>query len=315
MSPPSHLRVISLLASATEIVCALGRGECLVGRSHECDFPPEIRQLPQCSQPTIPVDGTAREIDDAVKETLRKGLPLYAVDGELLRGLRPDVILTQVQCEVCAVTPENIRAALAGWQGTLPRLVELEPNGLEDIWGNIRLVAEALDCPQAGEALVASMRDRLDAIARSIAGAPRPRVACLEWTEPLMAAGNWMPTLIGIAGGENLFGRAGEHSPWLEWRELQEGDPDVILVVPCGWDLNRARAGMPTLTEHPLWSELRAVRSGQVYLADGNQYFNRPGPRLVDSCEILAEILHPDRCPPRFRGTGWELFEGQPADA
>ena len=303
-SPPP--RVVSLLASATEIVAALGAADLLVARSHECDFPPEVMRLPAVTSARLDTARPSGAIDREVKALLAQSLSIYRVDGERLRALQPDLIVTQTQCEVCAVTPADVEAALDAWTGTRPRLVSLAPNGLVDIFADIERVAAALARPERGAALVGALRARMDAIATAAARLPaRPRVACLEWIEPPMAAGNWMPELVAMAGGDNLFGTAGQHSPWMTLDELAAADPDVILVLPCGFDIPRTRRELPALTGRAEWSGLRAVRDGRIFLCDGNQYFNRPGPRVVDSLEILAEILHPAQFDFGHRGSGW----------
>jgi iron complex transport system substrate-binding protein len=302
-------RVASLLPSTTEIVCALGLGPRLVGRSHECDFPPEVRGLPALTEARLDPAAPSREIDDRVKQLVRDGLSIYRVDAEKLRALAPSLVLTQEQCEVCAASPRDVEEALAIWTGGRPRVVSLAPATLSDVWGDLVAVAAALGVEQRGEALAERLASRLtDVSERTLRIRPRPRVAAIEWTDPLMAAGNWMPELIALAGGASLFGETGRHSPWLEWEALRAADPDLIVVLPCGFGLARTRREMAPLVAKPGWSELRAVREGRVFLTDGNQFFNRPGPRLVESLEILAEILHPAEFPARHRGTGWERY-------
>ena len=300
-------RIVSLIASSTEIICALGFGEELVGRSHECDFPEWVRRLPVVTAPKFATDGTSYEIDERVKAILAEGLSVYRVDSNRLRALRPDVIVTQSQCEVCAVSLRDVEQAVCEWLESRPKIVSLEPNALGDVWNDIRKVASALAADDRGEALVSSLRARIDAIASRARNLDeRPTVAVVEWIDPLMAGGNWMPELVEMAGGVNLFGEAGKHSPWMSLEELAARDPDWILVIPCGFDIARTRADMPVLAARPEWRQLRAVRLDQVVLADGNQYFNRPGPRLVESLEILAEILHPRAFDFGHRGQGWQ---------
>jgi iron complex transport system substrate-binding protein len=300
-------RIASLLPSTTEIVCALGQGSALVGRSHECDYPPEVAALPALTEPKLDARATSRAIDDRVKELVRDGLSVYRVDAERLRALAPSVVLTQEQCEVCAASPKDVEAALCAWTGSRPRVVSLAPQTLGDVWGDLLTVANVLGVRERGEALAQELANRITHVSeRTLRIRPRPRVAAIEWIDPLMAAGNWMPELVALAGGENVFGETGRHSPWLEWTALRAADPDVIVILPCGFDLARTRSELGPLAAQPGFGELRAVRKGRVYLTDGNQYFNRPGPRLVESLEILAEILHPDEFPARHRGTGWE---------
>ena len=302
------LRVASLIASATEIVCALGCRDWLVGRSHECDFPPDVKSLPVLTEPKFPTDGSSAQIDERVKEILRSALSVYRVKPELLDQVRPDVIITQEQCEVCAVSTKDVEAAVCQLVGSKPRIVALEPNALDDVFTDVRRVASALGVEARGEALVAEMRARMQAIADRARTLPEVSIACIEWIEPLMSAGNWMPTLCERAGGRSLFGEAGKHSPWMTFDQLRAKDPEVIVVLPCGFDIARTLQEMPLLAAQPGWRELRAVHDGRVAVADGNQYFNRPGPRLVDSLEILAELLHPRDFDFGHRGRGWVPF-------
>jgi iron complex transport system substrate-binding protein len=266
-----------------------------------------VAALPVLTEAKLDARAPSRAIDDRVRELVAEGLSIYRVDAERLRALAPSVVLTQEQCEVCAASPRDLEAALAQWLGARPRIVSLSPRTLGDVWGDLVTVADALGDAPRGEALARSLADRIAEVAeRTLRLRPRPRVAAIEWTDPLMAAGNWMPELVALAGGANLFGDTGRHSPWLEWEALKGADPDAIVVLPCGFDLARTRAEMAPLAARPGFAALRAVREGRVFLADGSQYFNRPGPRLVDSLEILAEMLHPGEFPARHRGAGWE---------
>lgn len=298
-------RIVSLIASATEIVCELGFAGDLVGVSHECDFPPGVRGLPVCTKPKIDVHASSAEIDRQIRAVVRDALSVYAVDAALLRELEPDVIVTQSQCEVCAVSLRDVERAVCSWLDKCPRLVCLEPNGLADVFADVERVAVALDARDAGDGLVGRMKRRMaDVSAAALASPDRPTVACIEWAEPLMAAGNWVPQLVAMAGGTDPFGVPGRHAPDLAWQRLREADPDFVVLMPCGFDLARALADLPSLRARAGWGELKAVRAGRVFATDGNQYFNRPGPRLVESLEILAEILRPP-ARPAHRGTGW----------
>jgi iron complex transport system substrate-binding protein len=304
------LRIVSLIASASEIVDALGLSRHQVGRSHECDFPPEILALPICTSPAFPTDGSSADIDQRVKARVANALSVYEVSREILDALQPTHVITQTQCRVCAVSLEDVERALTGWVTSRPKLVALEPNALADIWSDIRRVAASCGVAERGEEAVAKLQTEMQRISeRALAAKRHPRVACIEWHEPLMAAGNWVPELVEMAGAVNLFGQAGAHSPahsaWMSWQQLADADPDVIITMPCGFGLERTGAEMYWLTDRPGWRELRAVQIGQVYLADGNQYFNRPGPRLVQSLEILAEILHPESFAPALEGAAW----------
>ncbi|MFO0917297.1 MAG: cobalamin-binding protein [Planctomycetaceae bacterium] len=308
----SH-RIVSLIASATEIVCALGFEDQLVGRSHECDYPAGVLELPACSAAKIDVHGSSQQIDDRVKAVLEQATSVYSVDALLLDRLAPTVIVTQTQCEVCAVSLKDVEAAVCELVRSQPKIVSLEPNSLHDVWNDFRRVAQALNAPERGEELIDRLNAKLVNVAQATIGqtAARPAIACIEWIDPLMAAGNWVPELVELAGGKNLFGEAGKHSPWMTWEELVAVDPEVIAIMPCGFDIPRTRAEMDPLTSRSQWRDLRAVRTGRVYLTDGNQFFNRPGPRLAESAEILAEILHPELVNFRHEGSGWVKFQGQ----
>jgi len=301
------VRIASMLASATEIVSALGYRDALIARSHECDFPHGVETLPCCTEPKIDLSGSSRDIDDRVKAVVQEGLSVYRVDGDALKALRPDVIVTQSQCEVCAVSEDDLRAAVCDWLDATPNIVTLKPDAMADIWTDIQNVADAIGAPERGRTLIADLRARMTAIADKAATLPEsPTIACIEWIDPLMAGGNWMPELVAMAGGTNLFGTAGKHSPWMTWEALRDADPEVIAILPCGFDIERTRQEMPALTGRDEWAGLRAVRNGRVYVTDGNQYFNRPGPRIAESLEILAELLHPRHFDFGHQGTGWE---------
>jgi len=303
------MRVATLIASATEIVCALGCREQLVGRSHECDYPPDVRDLPALTEPKFPTDGTSYEIDQRVKAIIQEGTSVYRVFADRLAELDVDLIVTQDQCEVCAASLSDVEAALCDWSGRPMRIVSLKPDSLADIWGDIRKVAGGLGIDARGEQLVSDLRARMRQVSAEAGKQPvRPRVACIEWVDPLMAAGNWVPELVEMAGGENLFGEAGKHAPWMTWEELAAADPDVIVVLPCGYDIARSLQDIPTLEAKPGWGELRAVREGRVAVADGNQYFNRPGPRVAESLEIMAEICHPGALDYGHAGRGWVRY-------
>jgi iron complex transport system substrate-binding protein len=289
-TPLSKIRIASFIASATEIVNALGMLDSLAGRSHECDYPHGIEKLPVCTRPKIEVSGNSLEIDRQVKANLANALSIYEVLDDVLEELQPTHILTQTQCEVCAVSLKDVERSVASRLRSAPKIVSLQPNCLADIWEDIRRVASSLEAPERGEAVVEEAQTRMRSISQR-ATDRRPTVACIEWISPLMAAGNWVPELVEMAGGVNLFGEAGKHSPWMTWEELAARDPDVIIAMPCGFDEARTRSEMYWMTERPEFSGLKAARNGQVHCVDGNQYFNRPGPRVVESLEILSGIL------------------------
>lgn len=307
----SEHRVISLIASATEIVCALGFEDRMVGRSHECDYPPSVEKLPVCSSSKVDVDGSSRAIDDQVRAIVADALSVYRVDGRLLDELAPTVVVTQTQCEVCAVSLKDVEQAVCELVASEPKIVSLEPMDLGDVFDDIGTVAGALGRPERAEWLNAGLTARLDAIReRTCQLADRPLVGCIEWIDPLMHAENWVPELVEIAGGKVMLGEAGRHSGYFEFERMVEADPDVIAVMPCGFDIPRTAAEMPPLTAQPGWSDLSAVRNGRVFLTDGNQFFNRPGPRVVESAEILAELLHPEEFDFGHRGSGWTEWVG-----
>lgn len=299
------MRVVSLLASATEMIAALGCLDQLVGRSHECDYPPAVTALPVVSQVQIEVATTSAQIDAQIKalsQTARQqqletpalqALSIYRIDVERLQQLQPDIIFTQTQCEVCAVSERDVALAVQQLIGIQPRIISLAPYRLADVWGDVLRVGAALDRTEQARQLVAGYQARLERLrARTAAQPEHPRIAILEWLDPLMAAGNWTPELVELAGGINLFGEMGTHSPWLSWEELVAVDPDVIILTPCGFTLERTLQDIPLLEANSAWAHLSAVRNGRVFAVDGNQYFNRSGPRLVESAEILATLLY-----------------------
>jgi len=304
----SSKRVVSLIASATEIVDSLGQLEYLVGRSHECDYPESVKALPVCTRPRIAIDTDSREIDRQVKESARTSVSIYEVFEDVLARLAPTHILTQIQCEVCAVSLRDVEQALARGIPGQPVIVSLQPDSLDRIWEDFRRVARALGIAEKAEEVITHLERRMAALAPPPEAGPLPRVACIEWMEPLMAAGNWMPELIGMAGGTNLFGENGRHSPWLTWEELKDADPDVLILAPCGFDLERTAAELHWMMDRAGWRDLRAVREERVYLGDGNRYFNRPGPRVVETLQVLVEMLHPEFHEPELQGTAWRVM-------
>ena len=299
-------RIVSLIASATEIVHALGLGEFLVGRSHECDFPASVHDLPVCTRPRFDVNGSSKEIDERVKSTLASEATVYEVFPQLIERLYPTHIITQTQCKVCAVTLEDVEAAISQQHASRPKVVALEPNSLDDILRDVLRIAQSCGAFERGKQLIGEMTARMHGIADRVIDLDPPRVACIEWTEPIMAAGNWIPQLIEWANGTDLFGKAGEHSPWIQFEQLAAADPDVIIIAPCGYDLRKARAEAHWLTDRPEWAEIEAVRCGRVYVADANQYITRPGPRIVESLQAFAEMMHDGEIDGKLRGIAWE---------
>jgi iron complex transport system substrate-binding protein len=305
-APEGPARIVSLLPAATEIVAELGFGDRLVGRSHECDHPPQVADLPALTRPkldpALPGGEIARRIRDLVEQTLS----VFLVDAEELRALRPDLVLTQTQCAACAVSETQVAEALADWAGPQTRIVALKPVDLAEVWQDLQRVAEALEVPERGAVLIAELTGRLKALGARLEGMDeRPSAVSIEWIDPLMAGGNWMPELIAAAGGRELLGRRGAPSHWITFEELTGADPEVLLLHPCGFTIERALDELPPLVAQPGWDELLAVRAGRVYILDGHRYFNRPGPRLVESAEILAEVLHPRAFSFGHEGIGW----------
>lgn len=286
-------RVVSLIASATEIVSALGYQECLVGRSHECDFPPDVLGLPVCSEPRIDVSASSGEIDRQVRATVRDVLSVYSVFQHELERLQPTTIITQSQCDVCAVNLRDVEAVIAEMIGTRPNVVSLEPMCLADIWTDIQRVAIALDDPISGQALIHSLQTRLQNLRRAgRTQSPNRTIFCMEWLEPLMSAANWVPEIVELVGGVPVLCESGKHSPYVTWDDLVTSNPDVIVIIPCGFGIERTMDEMNLLTQKSAWTTLRAVRNNQVYVVDGNHFFNRPGPRVVESAQILFDILN-----------------------
>jgi iron complex transport system substrate-binding protein len=290
------MRVVSLLPSATEIVCALGAADTLVGVSHECDYPPRVRGLPALTRPKIRIDTPSATIDRDVRALVAQGLSVYEIDVARLRALAPDVIVTQQQCEVCAVSFSEVEAAARQALDHAPVIVSLTPLTLDDVWNDVRRVAVALGREDRGDELIAEARARLDAVRARTAALPRPVVACVEWLDPLMTAGNWIPEMVTIAGGTYPFAAAGVPSSATSWSALAAAAPDVVVLMPCGFTIAQTRRELAALEAREEWRTLPAVRAGRVSVVDGSAYFNRSGPRLVESTEILASLVHPQAC-------------------
>ena len=278
-------RIVSLLSSATEILDALGAIDLLVGRSHECDYPGSVLQRPVCTKPLIDVEVDSRAIDEQVKNSARSALSIYEVFDDVLERLQPTHILTQVQCDVCAVSLRDVERSVASRLASAPQVVALNPCSLADIWEDFRRVGKAADIDP--EPVIRDLTNRMQPVNAPVL----PTVACIEWIEPLMAAGNWTPELIHLAGGLDVFGKPGIHSPWITWEELRARDPDVIIVAPCGFDVARTRGEMHWLTDRPDFGTLKAVRSGRLFIADGNRYFNRPGPRVAETMRMIGAMI------------------------
>jgi iron complex transport system substrate-binding protein len=304
-----NLRIVSLIPGATEILAALGLADAIVGRSHECDYPPEIQDRPVCTQARINSGANSAKIHQDVHELLQSALSIYQIKTEVLEQLQPTHIITQDQCDVCAVSLKEVEQAVASLAHTQPQIISLKPNVLADVWADIERVADAVGVDS--RRLVEDLESRIKICEQKIKGlslTELPKVACIEWIDPLMIASNWIPELVTLAGGQPLFSSVGQPSGQIKWEMLVVTNPDIIVFMPCGLNLNRTRQEVITLTQRPDWQNLHAVQTGRVYITDGNSYFNRPGPRLVDSQEILAEILHPEIFQYGYKGTGWEIL-------
>jgi len=288
------MKIVSLLPSATEIICSLGLGEHLVGVTHECDYPEFVKGLPKVTHTLIPTDASSAEIDRLVRETLKTNRALYTLDQAVLEQLQPDLIVTQTLCDVCAVAEDEVRAAVCSLPGR-PRIVTLEPQTLNEVFDAIKLVGEVTGTQTQAQRVIEALGKRVAAVVdRSARLTHRPRVAFIEWLDPPFAAGHWNPELVRLAGGLAGLGREGLPSRTLRWEEVVAWEPEVLFIACCGFSVERALEDLKLVQALPFWHTLPAVKSGRVYVADGSQYFNRPGPRLVDSLEILAHALHPD---------------------
>jgi iron complex transport system substrate-binding protein len=303
----SNVRIVSLIPGGTEILAALGLVNAIVGRSHECDYPPEILNRPVCTRARLDSNASSSQIHNDVNNLLQSALSIYEIKTDILEQLQPTHILTQDQCDVCAVSLPEVEKAVATLIDSKPQIISLQPDILQDIWADIERVGNAFQVDSVKvlenlEARVKICRQKIQGLSLD----EQPTVACIEWTDPLMVAANWIPELVNLAGGQSLFCITGQPSAVLPWETLLTTNPDVIVFMPCGFDLNRTRQEASLLTQRPVWEKLHAAQAGRVYITDGNSYFNRPGPRLVDSLEILAEILHPEIFQYGYKGTGWE---------
>ena len=300
------MRIVSLVPHATELLFALGLGDEVVGATHECDYPPAARQLPQITRDVLPAGLSAAEIDAAVRERTLAGEAIYELDRRALAALEPDLIVTQALCPVCAVSYDEV-AEVAKTLPSAPRVIALDPKTLGETLGDVRTIAQATDRRDAGVDLIQSIAARVDRVKLAVRGRPQPRVAALEWLDPVFIAGHWTPQLIELAGGEDVLGLPGEPSDTVTWEELAASRPDVVVVMPCGYDAPRAHAEAVTYER-----ELAALEARQVVAVDASAYFSRPGPRLIDGLELLAHILHPEQVgKPTAEATALTL--GEPA--
>ena len=310
MSNMPNQRIISLLPAATEMICALGLEHQLVGRSHECDYPSSIVNLPVCSSAKFISGSNSAEIDKQVKEILSDSLSIYEVDSALIKQLSPDIIITQAQCEVCAVSLNDVELALKDLLEKECQIISLEPHGLDDIYREIQLLADHLGVPEEGVELLELSEERINIIRHKLKFiSERPSVACVEWLSPLMIAGNWTPEIVEIAGGTPVLTLAGKHSSYINFEDIVKANPDILVIMPCGFSIQRTLQEINLLIDLPGWSDLKAVQNQKIFVVDGNQYFNRSGPRITDSIEIMAEIINPKQFVFGYEGNGWLQFK------
>ncbi len=291
------MRICSFLPSATEILCALGLGDSLAGITYECDYPPEARGKPVVVHTRLAHSVQAAEVHRQVSEFVSRGESLYRVDLDELRRIQPDLLVTQDLCRVCAASPGDLNEALASLP-RVPQVLCLNPRGLADVWGDIRMVGASAGCATRAEALARDLERRVAAVEKAVASSPAgPRVLCLEWVDPPFVAGHWVPEMVVCAGGTDVLGKAGEPGFQTTWDRVLETKPEVIVVMPCGYHLPQVLEEGRKMQFPPGWKELPAVRAGRVYAVDASSYYSRPGPRLATGVETLAHILHPESAP------------------
>jgi iron complex transport system substrate-binding protein len=303
------MRIVSLLPSITEIICELGLQHQLVGRSHECRQSEYIRSLPAITSPEIKTKADSSRIHSDVQELIENGLSVYKIDGERLRELQPDLIITQDHCEVCAASLSDVQQAVESFCTNNPDVVSVAPETLRDVFESVLTIGKAAQAGEAAKKLVDDLAIRFEIIRRTINGTLREETVTLEWLDPLMTGGNWIPELVEIAGGDSCLAEPGKHSPVIEWEKVIDANPDKLLIAPCGYTIHQTQKEMHLLTNRKGWQNLKAVKSGEVYLLDGDRFFNRPGPGIYDSARIIAEINHPDLFKPLYENDGWVRWE------
>ena len=299
-------KIVSLLPSCTEIISKLGYSENLVGISHECDYPNSILGLPVLTKARLSSDGNSIEINRSVNDLLQRGLSVYDLDEYLLKSLSPDIIVTQAQCEACAVSLNQVKDIVSNWTLNQTEIISLEPNTLNEVWLGFDIIAKTMDDPESSYILKSEIFERFKLLKDKLKEIrQKPTVLCIEWIEPIMVAANWVPELVDLAGGMNVMSTSGTNSNFCSWEEIEKVNPDIIIMMPCGFGIKRTIDEMHYLQDRKGWRVLKAVKEKRVYVVDGNQYFNRPGPRLVDSAEILAEIIYPDYFERKYSDNAW----------
>ena len=302
-------KIVTLIPSATEIVAFLGEKDSIVGRSHECDYPPDLNKIKKLTSPKINVDGTSGEIHKQINTILENSLSVYKVDIKELKKLEPDVVITQAHCEVCAVSLAEVEEIVAKHLNEKTKIISLQPNTLGEVFDDIKKVAEGLNLDKVTtEGLIKPLEQRVKNIQiKSLK--KKKTVACIEWIDPLMAAGNWIPEMVKISGGEDVFGKSGKDSHWITFDEIKNYDPEVIIFLPCGYNIEKTKEEVENLLiKETKWSNLKAFKDKELFIVDGNQFFNRPGPRLVESLEIFAEIIQPNLFNFNHQQSGWINF-------
>jgi len=301
-------KIVTLIPSATEIVAFLGLKNSIIGRSHECDYPQGLDHVAKLTSPKINVGGTSGEIDKQINTILENSLSVYKVDIKKLKELNPDYIITQAHCEVCAVSFSEVENIVSKNLNKNTKIISLQPNTLDDVFNDIKRVAKNLNIEnEINNNLVKNLREKLKKIKKiSSEQKVKPSIACIEWIDPLMIAGNWIPEMVEIAGGANILGKSGNNSHWIKFEEIINQDPEIIIFLPCGFNIKKTKEELKNLIkQNSRWQSLKAFKNKKLLIADGNQFFNRPGPRLIESLEILAEIIHPDIFNFKHYGTGW----------
>ena len=304
-------KIVTLIPSATEIVAFLGQKNSIIGRSHECDYPIGLSHVAKLTSPKINVEGTSKEIDKQINTILENSLSVYKVDVTKLKELNPDYIITQAHCEVCAVSFSEVETIVSENLNKNTKIISLQPNTLNDVFDDIKRVAKELNIENAiNNKIIENLNKRIEKI-RELSSKQKikPSVACVEWIDPLMMAGNWIPEMVDLAGGINILGKSGKDSHWTKFQEIAKKNPEIIIFLPCGFNIEKTKNELNSfLKENKDWQSLKAFKNRKFFIADGNQFFNRPGPRLVESLEIFAEIIHPGLFDFNHKKVNWINF-------
>ena len=301
-------KIVTLIPSATEIVAFLGQKNSIVGRSHECDYPKDLNNVAKLTSPKINVNGTSSEINKQINTILENSLSVYKVDIQKLKELDPDFIITQAHCDVCAVSFSEVKNIVNKYFNRKTKIISLEPNTLNDVFDDIKRVAKGLNIEnESNNKLIENLKIRLKKIKNlSAIQKQKPSVACIEWIDPLMIAANWIPEMVEIAGGANILGKSGVNSHWIKFEEIIDQNPEIIIFIPCGFNIEKTKKELDNyIKKNNNMRSLKAYQNHKLFVADGNQFFNRPGPRLIESLEIFAEIIHPNIFDFNHKGVGW----------